>query len=290
MLTAVPVAGRPDFGISAVACRADHTRWSAPEVRTDYRVVLVRRGRFRRMSAGVPADIDAALAYVGHPGEEESFAHPTGGDLCTAISVTPKLWRSLAGDAAGPAAPTVYVDPRLDLAHRRLLAAARSGDVDFAVSEELLALLSTVIGRMAAGPTPLGGTSAGSDRRLVAAAREAIAEEHPTSNTLFSLAELLGVSPYRLSRAFPRELGVSVTRYRHRVRIGRALDRLEAGEDSLSALAADLGYADQAHLTRTMRQYLGRTPTALRHLLAPARPPGPSSARTPAIGGEFPFT
>lgn len=270
MLTAVPVATCPDFGISAVACRDDHARWSMPEVRSDYRVVLVRRGRFRRMAAGVPADIDATLAYVGAPGEEECFAHPAGGDVCTAISVTPKLWRSLAGDVAGPVAHTVYVDPRLDLAHRRLLAAADLGDVDYALSEELLALLSTAIGWTVTGRTPITAACARPDPGLVTAAREAIIEGDPASDTLFSLAELLGVSPYRLSRAFPHELGVSVTRYRHRVRIGRALDRLAAGERSLSTLAADLGYADQAHLTRTMRQHLGHTPTAVRRLLASA--------------------
>ncbi|MEZ0092559.1 helix-turn-helix domain-containing protein [Streptacidiphilus sp. EB129] len=270
MLTAASVATRPDFGISSVDCASDHARWSAPEVRSDYRVVLVRRGRFRRMASGVPADLDATLAYVGAPGEEECFAHPAGGDVCTAISVTPKLWRSLAGDTAGQAAHTVYVDPRLDLAHRRLLAAAESGDVDFALSEELLALLSTAIGRITTGPTPIAGARARHDQDLVASARQAIAEGDPASDTLFSLAGLLGVSPYRLSRAFPRELGVSVTRYRHRVRIGTALDRLESGERSLGTLAADLGYADQAHLTRTMRQYLGHTPTAVRRLLASA--------------------
>ncbi|MDH6703441.1 AraC-like DNA-binding protein [Kitasatospora sp. MAA19] len=270
VLTAVPVATRPDFGISSVTCRDDHTHWSVPEVRGDYRVVLVRRGRFRRMAAGVPAEIDATLAYVGIPGEEESFAHPAGGDVCTAISVTPKLWRSLAGEITGQAAHTVYVDPSLDLTHRRLLAASESGDVDYALSEELLALLSTAIGRISPGRTPIAEARARHDQGLVAAAREAITEADPASDTLFSLAELLGVSPYRLSRAFPRELGVSVTRYRHRVRIGRALDRIEAGEQSLSTLAADLGYADQAHLTRTMRHYLGHTPTAVRRLLASA--------------------
>ncbi|MDH6111609.1 AraC-like DNA-binding protein [Kitasatospora sp. MAP12-15] len=271
MLTAVPVATRPDFGISSVTCRDDHARWSAPEVRDDYRVVLVRRGRFRRRAAGVPADLDATLAYVGAPGEEEAFAHPAGGDVCTAISVTPKLWRSLAGEIAGPAVQTVYVDPYLDLTHRRLLAAAASGDVDYALSEELLALLSTAIGRTTTSRTPIAAAGARQAQRdLVAAAREAITEGDPAADTLFSLAELLGVSPYRLSRAFPHELGVSVTRYRHRVRIGRALDRLEAGEQSLSTLAADLGYADQAHLTRTMRQYLGHPPTAVRRLLASA--------------------
>ncbi|WP_268247907.1 AraC family transcriptional regulator [Streptomyces lateritius] len=47
---------------------------------------------------------------------------------------------------------------------------------------------------------------------------------------------------------------------------------MDAGEDSLAGLAADLGFSDQAHLCRTMRQYLGHTPTALRRLLAPRSP------------------
>lgn len=56
------------------------------------------------------------------------------------------------------------------------------------------------------------------------------------------------------------------------VRCGRALDRLERGERSLGILAADLGFADQAHLCRTVRQHLGHTPTALRRLLDPHVP------------------
>ncbi|MBO1420077.1 helix-turn-helix transcriptional regulator [Streptomyces sp. FH025] len=270
MLSAETLVSRPDFDLSAVACRSDHTRWSPPEVHGGHRVVLVRGGRFRRRAGGVVADLDPTLAYLGAPGEEESFAHPSGGDRCTAISVSPALWRSLAGDDPRRTAPrTLYVDPPLDLAHRRLLAAARSGDADYTLTEELLGLLARAVARTAPGPTP--ATSTGDDRALVAAAREAIAEGHPASATLLSLAELLGVSPYRLSRAFPRELGVTVTRFRHRVRIAHALDRLTAGETSLSTLAADLGYADQAHLTRTLRQHLGHTPTALRRILAPSR-------------------
>ncbi|MFE9422693.1 helix-turn-helix domain-containing protein [Kitasatospora sp. NPDC006697] len=267
MLSARSVAVRPEFEISAVACRSDHTRWSPPEVRGGHRVVLVRRGRFRRRCAGVTAELDASLAYLGVPGEEESFAHPCGGDLCTSISVAPELWRTLAGERTEAGA--VYVDPALDLAHRRVLAAAGSGDADYALAEELLALLATAIARTATGPTP--GAAATRDRALVAAAREAIAADHPAAGTLLSLAELLGASPYRLSRAFPRELGVTVTHYRHRVRIGRALDRIEAGEPDLGGLAADLGYADQAHFTRTLRRHTGQTPNALRRLLGPGR-------------------
>ncbi|MFC4466858.1 hypothetical protein ACFPH6_20390 [Streptomyces xiangluensis] len=89
-------------------------------------MVLVRRGRFRRRATGADADIDATMAYIGVPGEEERFAHPAGGDDCTSISLTPALWQVMAGDVERLAAQSVYVDTRLDLTHRRLLATART--------------------------------------------------------------------------------------------------------------------------------------------------------------------
>ncbi|WP_211264203.1 helix-turn-helix domain-containing protein [Streptosporangium amethystogenes] len=116
------------------------------------------------------------------------------------------------------------------------------------------------------------------DRALVATAREAILQRTPEAAGLCSLAGLLKVSPYRLSRVFSQEMGVSLTRYRNRVRVGQAMDRLTQGERGLADLAADLGFADQAHLTRTVREHLGHTPTVLRRLLSargaaePARP------------------
>jgi AraC-like DNA-binding protein len=272
MLTGVDLATRPDLTVRAVTCRDDHKGWSEAEVRDDYRMVLVRRGRFRRRAAGVTSDVDRTLAYMGLPGEEEYFAHPSGGDICTSVSLKPALWPSLAGDATAMARPSVYVDARLDLAHRRVLAAAATGDIDYALTQELIGLLSAALGQVAAGRTEATVQASGIERRLVAAARDAILDGHPASDGLLPLAELLGVSPYRLSRAFSREMGVSVTRYRNRVRVGRALDRLEGGERSLGVLAAELGFADQAHLCRTVREHLGHTPAALRRLLAPRVP------------------
>ena len=219
--------------------------------------------------------MDPTLAYVGVPGDEERFAHPAGGDVCTLVGLTPELWRALAGDAARLSMSTVYVDARLDLTHRRLLAATLARDVDFDVAEQLLRLLTHVVDQVVSGPTPAAAASSTSsassvdDRALVAEARQAIGEDHPAATGLLPLAGLLEVSPYRLSRAFTRELGVSLTRYRNRVRVGRALDRLEEGEPSLAALAADLGFADQAHLSRMMSEHLGHTPTAVRRLLSP---------------------
>lgn len=249
--------------VDSVTCRDDHRGWSAAEECHGYRVVLVRRGRFRRMARGCATTVDPTFAYLAGPGEEERFAHPAGGDVCTSVHLSPSLWRQLTGDAR-PSRSTLYVDARLDLAHRLLLAADPADDL----AERLLPLISAVVSQVAPDHSPVRDRSP--DRALADAAREAILAGHPASGSLVPLAAHLRVSPYRLSRAFTREIGVSLTHYRNRVRVGRALDRLEQGDTGLAALAAELGFADQAHLTRTVRRHLGHTPTALRRLLARA--------------------
>jgi AraC-like DNA-binding protein len=258
VLSFIALAARPEFTVSAVDCRDDHRGWSAEQPRADVRLVLVRRGGFRRRVRGACTDLDRTVGYLGLPGEEEHFSHPAGGDVCTSISLRPDLWRSLAGEAPLVAGSSLYVDGGLDLAHRRLLLAAREDG-----AEELVGLVARAVQQVVTTPVPAGT----GDGTLVAKARGVIGDDHPAASGLIPLADLLGVSPYRLSRAFTRELGVSLTRYRNGVRVSRALDRLEEGEPSLAALAADLGFADQAHLCRTVREHLGHTPTALRRLL-----------------------
>lgn len=260
MLTAVPLAEHRDFAVHAVRCRGDHRRWTAEEIRADYRIVLVRRGGFRRRADGVSGYVDATSGYVGLPGQEEGFAHPVSSDVCTSIHVDRRLWRELVGDAVAP--QTIRVDAPLDLAHRGLLcAAADRRDVDFAVAERLVRLAALAVrGSIGAAPGRRDGV-------LVAQAREALAAGHPDAAGLIPLARLLGASPYRLSRVFAAGTGMSVTRYRNRLRAGKAVDAIEAGETGLGDLAVRLGFADQAHLTRTVKQHYGHPPVALRELL-----------------------
>ncbi|GAA4451582.1 helix-turn-helix transcriptional regulator [Phytohabitans houttuyneae] len=244
---------RPDFTVRAVACRDDHARWSPPEPVPEFGVVLVRSGGFRRRGRGGEVLADRTMGYATSPGDEEHFAHPYGGDECTSIRLGADLWQGTAGP--------IYVDARLDLAHRLLWRAAHGDDPDFAVAERLVQLLDSAPDRAADG----------GDRTAVERAREAIRAGHPEARGLVPLARLVGVSPYRLSRAFHAVVGAPLTRYRNRVRVGAALDRLEQGETSLAALAFDLGFADQAHLTRTVRAHLGHTPRELQRLLAGVR-------------------
>ncbi|GII84633.1 AraC family transcriptional regulator [Sphaerisporangium siamense] len=256
VLSAVTLAARSEFTVSTVACRADHTRWSKPEARDGHRLVLIRRGRFRRWADGDDADLDPTVGYLSAPGEEERFAHPAGGDVCTSVRFSPWLWEGRTGKRS------VYIDARVDLAHRRVLAAAEGGDIDYALTEELLGLVALTAPRPAERTRP-------AHRALATAARAAIMDGAPEGARLCSLAAALRVSPYRLSRVFSQQVGVSLTRYRNRVRVARAMDRLEEGDTGLAGLAAELGFADQAHLTRTVRDHLGHTPLALRRLLTP---------------------
>jgi len=149
-----------------------------------------------------------------------------------------------------------------------LLGVARTADLSYAVTQHLLDLLGNALTQASASALAHAQVR-GSDRAAVAAAREAILADDPAASGLLPLAASLSISPFRLSRAFTREVGISLTRYRNRVRLARALDRLEQGEDNLALLAAELGFADQAHLCRTARQHLGHTPTALRRMLSP---------------------
>ena len=162
----------------------------------------------------------------------------------TSVQLSPASWRQLVGEPGRMRVSAVYVDARTELAHRRLLAAGQS-DIDYRLAEELLRLLSAAL-RAAAQRTPMHDACGPFDRRLVERARAAIHDGHPAAGGLFGLAALVGASPYRLSRAFPRELGVSMTKYRNRVRVGRALDQLDRDDSSLADVAASLDFADQA--------------------------------------------
>lgn len=281
------LARDPDLCVREAVCRAHHKHWSLTESTSLPEFVLVRSGRFRYASRAGTMLAGPDLGYLALPGEPQRFAHPAGGDVCTSVTISPRLWQELTdGDAtSGP----VPVDGRLHLAHRLLLRAAAGGDTGYATTERLLHLLAEV-GTRGAHPWPADQPRPSRrDTVMVDAAREAILAGDPAAAGLVPLARSLGVSPYRLSRVFGRLVGVPVTRYRNQVRVRQALDRIEQGEPDLGRLAADLGFADQAHLTRTVRAHVGHTPSQVRRLLGRApgrRAGGRTSAPLPGSPGQ----
>ena len=186
------VARLPGVSVWAVDCCAVHPGWSDVEVRDDHRFVLVRGGRFVRRIGRRESMADTTVAYLGVPGEVEQFAHPAGGDRCTSISVRPELWRAIAGDDWTLGRSDVYVDARVDLLHRRLLRAGRTGDVHFALAEEvvrLVAVAALAASRARSCSHRRGGIP---DHAVAAAARAAVLDDEPGSDGLIPLAERFG--------------------------------------------------------------------------------------------------
>jgi AraC-like DNA-binding protein len=90
-----------------------------------------------------------------------------------------------------------------------------------------------------------------------------LAESERTVRQLHELSQKAGVSQRTLQRLFLEYAGVSPTWVLRRYRLLNAAEAVRNGERvSWTDVAADLGYADQAHLIRDFRSATGRTPAA----------------------------
>ncbi|MFI6587112.1 DUF6597 domain-containing transcriptional factor [Embleya sp. NPDC050493] len=92
----------------------------------------------------------------------------------------------------------------------------------------------------------------------------AIVERITTNPNLFrvdDLAREVGVPVRRLQRLFAEYVGVGPKWVLRRARLQEVAERAEHGDGiDWAALAADLGYADQAHLTRDFTAAVGTAP------------------------------
>jgi AraC-like DNA-binding protein len=77
------------------------------------------------------------------------------------------------------------------------------------------------------------------------------------------LAELAGISVRNLQRLFSRYLGLSPKWVIARYRLHEALEQMNENPSlEWAPLAADLGYADQAHFIRDFKNLVGQSPAA----------------------------
>lgn len=127
----------------------------------------------------------------------------------------------------------------------------------------------------------LSDLAARRDPALIAEAREvaavaAIAEHDRSVRRVEELARAAGVSVRTLQRLFDHHVGVSPSWLIRRWRIIEAAESAREAFDldhewrGWATIAAELGYADQAHLTRDFRAHLGTSPAA--YLARTAKP------------------
>jgi AraC-like DNA-binding protein len=97
----------------------------------------------------------------------------------------------------------------------------------------------------------------------------ALVQSDPGLIRVDALAERLGATVRTLQRRFVRHLGVGPKWVIQRQRIQDALATIETGQRvDWGALAVELGFVDQAHLTRTFTSLVGTSPAAYKERAA----------------------
>ncbi|WP_460761937.1 helix-turn-helix domain-containing protein [Nocardiopsis oceani] len=107
--------------------------------------------------------------------------------------------------------------------------------------------------------TRVSGAGRGLDPRLEYAVRSSAGA---TDLPISSIAGEVGLSPVRLRALVGDAVGVPLVRLRRWARLRAAISAL--AHSSLAEAAAEAGFADQAHFTRTAGSLIGRTPGSLR--------------------------
>nr|WP_241265988.1 AraC family transcriptional regulator [Streptomyces boncukensis] len=157
-------------------------------------------------------------------------------------------------------------DPLLSmLVERLVLEYEGSGPADTLYAQSLVQALAAHVIKVAAsrggGPGP--GASGLSPRRL-AQVTDYIHANIAERISLDDLARVAGVSASHLTRVFRVSTGQSPHQYVLRLRLEHARRALLGTDTAIARIADACGFADQSHLTRTMRRHLGVTPSALR--------------------------
>lgn len=99
--------------------------------------------------------------------------------------------------------------------------------------------------------------------------REQIHDEPSETPSTAALAAACGYHPVYVARAFRQFYGIGLSEYGRLVRAEFACELLATQDEPLSQIALRAGYADQSHLTRSLRHLTGFTPAEVRRRRRP---------------------
>jgi len=111
--------------------------------------------------------------------------------------------------------------------------------------------------------------SRGSGEARFAKVIEHMHQQPDTTLSSAAMAKMCGLSQSQFDRSFRRVFGTSARQYLLRVRVEAACRRLAETEDTVAAVAAELGFFDHAHFTRCFRSVMGLTPAEYRKQRVP---------------------
>jgi AraC family transcriptional regulator len=152
-----------------------------------------------------------------------------------------------------------------DLGRAMIPALARPDEANSLFVDHVALALSTHVAATYGGlrtikSPPKGGLAPWQERR----AREMLAENLHSDQSLKDIAAAVGLSVSHFSRAFQQSTGLPPHRWQLRFRIELAKRLLDDATRSLVDIALAAGFADQSHFTRAFSSFVGASPGAWR--------------------------
>jgi AraC-like DNA-binding protein len=237
----------------------------APHTHEGYAIGVIEAGAEQFKYRGRLWTAPAGTVVVIHPGEVHDGApvapggfryrmfYPAADVLSAAAAATYDRAHGL------PFFPEAVInDPDLAAQFTATHRAIEAGATPLARESMIAATMAALVERHAAHATVrtvTNTTAAAPLRRVKDLIDDAVQQEH----RLDTLAALAGMDRYELLRGFRRAYGLPPHAYQTQLRIRHAKLRLAQGQ-APAQVAVDLGFVDQAHLSRHFKRIVGVPP------------------------------
>lgn len=269
-MTANLLASGTGWRVRAMTCTAGPQDPLLEEQHTSICIAAVTEGNFQyRTSQGSALLVPGAL-LLGNQGCCFECKHDHGvGDHCLSFHYDPDYFEEVLTTVSG-ARRLDFTLPRLPPSSvlAPYLAAAESAAADSAALEEIaLDLAGVVVATMAEAKDPRSRAKSQDERRIVEIVRTLkprIAEPLALSD----LAAEAAMSRYHFLRVFRKVVGTTPHQFVLATRLRLAAIRLRRSDESVSAIAYDVGFGDLSEFNRRFLRFAGVTPSVYRNFPA----------------------
>jgi len=214
----------------------------------------VLRGSYTENASGTPRMCSAGDVIIHPPGDTHSNAVGHQGTASLNVQISPDLWDFLSSSAEVRSVTGLVLSDDIQWAaiavwrefHRDDAATA------LALTESVALFCASLVEIRQRASLSISG-------RLDSAA-EMIGDCRQRAPTLSEVASEVGVHPMHLAKLFRRRYRCSLGEFARRRRVAWACNELANRDRTISSIAAEAGFADHAHFTRTFRRIAGCTP------------------------------
>ena len=247
----------PDVELVSVAYR---DRAFPIHMHAEYVVGVVTSGAEQLDAAGGSHIVAAGDVLQLHPGEPHANRTLGPDPLCYRVFyLSAEAIRPWLESERLPVfdRPVLHASPHAQVLTDCHAILSRDGTGVLEQETALMTVVRALGGATRAGPVTTRGGPA------IDRVRDFIDAHFADDFGLPALSAVAGLSVFHMARSFKSAVGLSPLAYRNLRRIHEARRRLVAG-GSIAAIAHDLGFADQSHLTRQFQKLIGVSPALYR--------------------------